>query len=273
VLSGEPDVDTEEYDPQVVLHEFGHYLADVFSRSDSVGGQHGFGDVLDMRVAFGEGMRPSSARSCLGDPVYRDSFGVDQGDESYFDLEDDEAIAEGWYSEASTWNSAGISMMEPGFRGQRSAGFGPIWNVMKGPQRDTDAATERVQLRHADENRRQPADATAIATLLVNEQIQGSTIDEFGTTDTNDADSPDVLPVYTPISLGQTDSRNQHQASSERTTSFPIIAFLSMTPCPADERSFHGFRTSGRDADIAIFRRGIWARSRESRTRRRGLHD
>ena len=149
MLSGEPDVDTEEYDPQVVLHEFGHYLADVFSRSDSVGGQHGFGDVLDMRVAFGEGMATVFGAIVLGDPVYRDSFGVNQGDESYFDLEDDEVLAEGWYSEASMWELGwdlydGTS--DPG--DNVALGFGPIWDVMKGPVA-TPTLRRVFQLRHA----------------------------------------------------------------------------------------------------------------------------
>ena len=55
VLSGEADVDTDEYDRYVIAHEFGHYLEDQFSRSDSIGGSHSFMQRLDPRVAFGEG--------------------------------------------------------------------------------------------------------------------------------------------------------------------------------------------------------------------------
>jgi hypothetical protein len=40
VLAGEADVNTQEYDPAVILHEFGHYIDHTFGRSDSIGGGH-----------------------------------------------------------------------------------------------------------------------------------------------------------------------------------------------------------------------------------------
>ena len=52
---GQAGVDTDEYDQHVIAHELGHYLQDVFSRDDSIGGPHGPGDRLDLRVAFSEG--------------------------------------------------------------------------------------------------------------------------------------------------------------------------------------------------------------------------
>ncbi|MGB5740215.1 MAG: hypothetical protein WBM54_12750, partial [Woeseia sp.] len=54
-LLGKENQDSEEFDSHVIVHEWGHYFEDVFSRSDSIGGSHGPGDKLDMRVAFGEG--------------------------------------------------------------------------------------------------------------------------------------------------------------------------------------------------------------------------
>ncbi len=48
--------DTDEFDPHVIAHEFGHYIEDRFGRSDSIGGDHGGSmTLLDLRVAFGEG--------------------------------------------------------------------------------------------------------------------------------------------------------------------------------------------------------------------------
>ena len=98
----------------------------------------------------------------------------------------------------------------------------------------------------------QPADAAAIATLLVNEQIQGSSINEFGTTETNDADSPDVLPVYTPISLGQTvlvRSTNEfgtyNKLSNSRFLSMTLavqMRFVSRFPRPAGATGHRDFR-------------------------------
>jgi hypothetical protein len=65
-LLGDADEDTEEFDDHVVLHEWGHYFEDNFSRSDSIGGQHGLGDSLDPRVAFGEGFATALAAIGLG---------------------------------------------------------------------------------------------------------------------------------------------------------------------------------------------------------------
>jgi len=52
---GKADVDTDEFDTHVIVHEWGHSYEDFMSRSDSQGGSHGFGDVLDPRLAFSEG--------------------------------------------------------------------------------------------------------------------------------------------------------------------------------------------------------------------------
>ena len=66
--------DTDEFDQHVVAHEFGHYIELNFSRADNIGGAHGLGDKLDIRVAFGEGFGYAFAAIVLNDPVARDSF-------------------------------------------------------------------------------------------------------------------------------------------------------------------------------------------------------
>ncbi len=48
--------DTDEYDDDVLYHEFGHFTAACFSRDDSPGGAHGLTDIdLDMRLSWSEG--------------------------------------------------------------------------------------------------------------------------------------------------------------------------------------------------------------------------
>jgi hypothetical protein len=256
VLSAEPDVDTDEYDPHVILHEFGHYIEYAFSRSDSFGGPHGFGDLLDMRVAFSEGLATALGAIALGDSVYRDSFGAAQANDSFFDIEFDEHLAEGWYSEDSTWELVWDLYDGATDPEAVSLGFAPIWQVLKGPQRDTDAMTSIFSFATAIKEA-SPGDAPAIAALLSNEQVEGPTIDIFGSTETNDADSPDVLPVYTPIQLGQTRqvrSTNEfgtiNKLSNDRFLLFSLAA-------PANVR-FRVSADAGRDADIRIFRSGIF---------------
>jgi len=48
--------DTDEYDDDVIWHEFGHFLVDKYSRDDSEGGCHFLtNNDLDMRLAWSEG--------------------------------------------------------------------------------------------------------------------------------------------------------------------------------------------------------------------------
>ena len=72
-LLGDANVDTEEFDDHVIMHEWGHYFEDVFSRSDSVGGPHAIGESIDARLAFGEGWATAFAAMALDDPIYCDS--------------------------------------------------------------------------------------------------------------------------------------------------------------------------------------------------------
>ncbi len=48
--------DTDEYDDDVLYHEFGHFIASQLSKDDSPGGQHALtSNDLDMRLAWSEG--------------------------------------------------------------------------------------------------------------------------------------------------------------------------------------------------------------------------
>jgi PKD repeat protein len=47
--------DTDEYDDDVILHEFGHYASFNWSQDDSPGGPHSVVDQLDARLSWSEG--------------------------------------------------------------------------------------------------------------------------------------------------------------------------------------------------------------------------
>lgn len=47
--------DTDHFDDSVILHEFGHFLEDVYSKSDSQGGSHNGNFIIDPRLAWSEG--------------------------------------------------------------------------------------------------------------------------------------------------------------------------------------------------------------------------
>jgi len=56
VLSGASYEDTDEFDDDVLWHEYGHFVAEKYAQDNSEGGQHGLRqNNLDLRLAFSEG--------------------------------------------------------------------------------------------------------------------------------------------------------------------------------------------------------------------------
>ncbi len=74
-ILGKENTDTDEFDDHVMIHEWGHYFEDKFSRSDSIGGSHGDGDILDIRLAFGEAWGNALSGMVTDDPMYIDTTG------------------------------------------------------------------------------------------------------------------------------------------------------------------------------------------------------
>lgn len=100
-ILGKENDDSDEYDDHIVIHEWGHYFEDKLSRADSVGGPHGPGDLLDMRVAFGEGFGNALSGIITDDPFYRDSFGSQQDSAFFINVENNNNTNSGWFNEGS----------------------------------------------------------------------------------------------------------------------------------------------------------------------------
>jgi hypothetical protein len=141
-ILGAANDDTDEYDEHVLIHEFGHYLEHQFSRSDSIGGPHTVGDRLDPRVAMGEGWGYAFAGMATGDPAAHDAFGNRQQLGFVIDVERNDQLNPGWYSEGSIEailydlfdaDSDGVDAV--------SLGFGPLYEVLTGAQRDAELMT------------------------------------------------------------------------------------------------------------------------------------
>jgi len=84
--------DTDEYDDTVILHEYGHFIASIFSHDDSPGGSHFIGDsTQDMRLSWSEGWGTFFASAVLGSPLAVDTsatksafkFNIDTNDTNY----------------------------------------------------------------------------------------------------------------------------------------------------------------------------------------------
>jgi uncharacterized protein DUF5719 len=101
---GDRNVDSDEFDDSVIIHEYAHMLAARFSRDDSPGAAHGIGDMLDPRVAWSEGWANFFSSVVRNDAAFRDSLGPNGTTILKYDLEENVPAGDtnpGYWSEAS----------------------------------------------------------------------------------------------------------------------------------------------------------------------------
>ena len=198
-LLGDSGTDTEEFDDHVVVHEWGHYFEDNFSRSDSTGGAHTIGETLDPRLAFGEGFATGLAAIALENPQYCDTrFPMESGGFE-LDTENENRGNQGFYNEMSVatlfndlWDTA-VDGTDAG-----SIGFDEIYAVMTGPQASTEAFTSLFSFANALRNTVAPADLAFVDSQLARENVDLAALNDYGDGQTTvPAGSRDVLPVYT----------------------------------------------------------------------------
>jgi len=218
-ILGDANVDTDEFDDHVLVHEWIHYLLDSFSIDTSIGGPHGLEEPLDARVAYSEGVATALSCLILGDPSYRDIFGLSQG--SGFDVScEREAIpisAPGWFSEISV-----IRFIYDLFDSQSNetgedVAIAPtaMANVLfeRMVNQNKGSATTIFSLIAA-VIQEAPEDAKEILLQANTHEIANglSEVDVFGTGETNDAAryqtslgevTEFALPIYTSVRVGE----------------------------------------------------------------------
>jgi hypothetical protein len=146
---GAADIDTDEYDAHVLIHEWAHYFEATQSRSDSPGGPHGPGEQLDMRLAFSEGLGNAMGALLLyPDTQYADTQGPGQQRGIGFDISrsaardptpgvDSELSVQGllyslFAAEPSVGDSASTSL---------GLGLGSLYDALNGPHAHSAALT------------------------------------------------------------------------------------------------------------------------------------
>ena len=198
-LLGDGASDADEFDVHVIAHELGHYYEDRLARSDSPGGAHSIFDRLDLRLAFSEGWGNAFSAMVTGDAVYKDAQGASSG--FSFDIERNSVLNAGWYNESSV-HSILYDLFDTGADGVDSIalGFAPLHEVLTGPQRTTRAVTSVFTFIPA-LKAHQSALAGNIDQLVAAQDIVAVSMDEWGSTETNDAGRADVLPVYHPLPI------------------------------------------------------------------------
>ena len=200
-ILGDANSDTDEYDDHIIIHEWGHYFEDVFSRSDSIGGPHSPGEVLDIRLAFGEGWGNALSGIVTDNPYYFDTSGARQANGWYMNLEAGAQKNPGWYSEGSVQRII-YDLYDSINEGHdhTSLGFSPIYRTMIGEERNTKAFTSIFSFINGlkKENR---AEASNIDATVGYENI--NTIDDaYGRNRLNSAGSRYAIPIYRELRVG-----------------------------------------------------------------------
>jgi hypothetical protein len=209
-LSGKEDVDTDEFDPFVIAHEWGHYFEAALSRTDTIAGPHSFGyDWLDMTVSFSEGWGTAIAAAIHEpDAVYRDSMGVGQAMGWGEDVEDNSLDGgafypnTGWFSESSVFWIL-YDIMDSDNESPHDTvtlGLGPIYDAFAGAHKDTPYATSIFSFLAALKSAN-PGSASGIDALCALHGID-AVQDASGTGESNDAGWGPNLPLYHGSSIG-----------------------------------------------------------------------
>jgi len=201
-LVGDALVDTGEFDFYVTLHEWGHYFEDNFSRSDSVGGRHVIGELIEARVSFGEGWATAVAAMATGDPMACNTGAASGAGSWGFNVETFNGGPQGWYNELSV---AGLilDLFDTNNDGvdNNSIGFTPIYDVMTGPQTTTEAFTTLFSFSTLLRPNLTPTEQGFLDSLLDTENIETAGLDIWATTQNNINVAPnnerEVLPLYT----------------------------------------------------------------------------
>lgn len=144
-ILGDRDIDSDEFDDYVLLHEYGHYLMHEFAKDHSPAGHHSRGDKLDPRVAWSEGWGNFFACAVLGDPNYTDTLGPQgQGGWSNSLEANREPLGFGRTMKGGYWSEHTVGstlwdIVAPVQRGDDvhlGLGFEAVWNVLRGPWKD-----------------------------------------------------------------------------------------------------------------------------------------
>ncbi|MBI3585215.1 MAG: PPC domain-containing protein [Nitrospinae bacterium] len=125
--------DNDCYDDMVILHEFGHWVSNNFSKDNSPGGTHTITGHYDIRLAWSEGWATffgSSIRSYAGysnSEYYIDTTGGSGNGNLLFSYE----IKTPSYSSLATGSDNELSVSSVLWNIFLSAGFSGVWDVSK----------------------------------------------------------------------------------------------------------------------------------------------
>jgi uncharacterized lipoprotein YehR (DUF1307 family) len=197
IISGDQRGDSDEYDGHIIIHEWAHFFENTLSRADNIGGSHGNAQYLDIRVAFGEGFGNAFSAIVTDDPIYYDTMGSTGWN---MNIESSVSTHPGWFSEVSIQhiiydlydgNIDGIDTLALGFK--------PIYNVLVGAQKRTEAFTSIFSFIYALKNENSTS-STEINDIVSSENI-APIHDVYGENRTLSVVGQ-ALPLYRTLDIG-----------------------------------------------------------------------
>ncbi len=194
-ILGDANNDTDEFDGNVILHEWSHYLEESLFRSDSIGGIHKDGDFLDFRVAMSEGFANAFSGMLLNNVNYSDASGSAQKLGSSFNLAKRNRVNKGYFSEGSI-GSVFYNYYSSG-DGKTANDFSLLFKVMGSPNYYANDAMVSIYLFYAQLKSQFSDQAPAFNNLLQEQNIVGG--DEYGIGETNSGGLAFSLPIYKEI--------------------------------------------------------------------------
>ena len=263
---GLENVDTDEYDPHVLAHEFHHYLEDNLSRTDTTGGEHSRNERLDLRLAFSECFSNAFSGMVLDNPVYRDTFGSQQGQSNGVNMETDVPSPAGWFNENSIQSIAwDLFDRAPDAADTVQVGYRPMFRAFTGPLLTGAPLTSIYPF--LTYIRSQPGVVGAdVAALALEQGIRVN--DTYGTGESNSGSIPEALPIYTDITLnatpvtvcGSATAGGYNKLGNRRFLRFTLgssrlVSIRAMYSAAGSTAPF----TPSSDPDIVLFRSGFLA--------------
>ncbi len=196
-ILGDANNDTDEYDPHVLLHEWGHYIEDELFRSDSIGGDHSDGQLLDFRVAMSEGFANAFSGMMIDQVNYADASGIGQSSGFAFNIGRKNRVNKGYFSEGSVgsilynYYASNIN--------KTANDFLPIFTILNNSAYLESEAFTSIFLFHSKLKNQLPNHASLFSSLMQEQDIFGT--DEYASDESNNGGLSVSLPVYKALNV------------------------------------------------------------------------
>ncbi|MDI3285474.1 hypothetical protein [Polyangium sp. 15x6] len=266
-ILGKEDVDTDEFDSHIIVHEWGHWFDQTLGRADTIGGTHGSGDIEDPRLAWSEGFCTALSAIILDpDTTYTDSSGPGQASGFANDVEMNDNNAEsspGWFSETTVHGVVYDLYDGPNEPfDQVSVGIKGIYEAHQSQKNKASFTTLFSFVASLKENDPQAAPGIDAVTSFYNASADfgiDPIEDEWGTNETHSGGFPGSLPVYKQGVVGNSYTVDLTGDGESNRLSQNVYYQIEGDGMPITVTS-----TSPSNVDLAVFNAGVLVTSDEN---------